>query len=101
LMLTNNWPAQRVREKLALFQTGVSTDGEKTPYFVAAEVIKSARRKAESRERLSTVKELGVAVSARVAAEREIKALTPGTLTGAVKKDLPSPAFPMAASEAA
>ena len=61
---------------------------------MAAEVIKAARKKAEAKERLSTVKELGVAVYAMVAAERGIKALGAGALRSAVKKDLPNPAYP-------
>lgn len=102
LMLTSAWEPQRIREKLALFQTGVSTDGEKTPYFVAGEVIKSARKRVEAKDRLNTVKEIGVAVFAMIAAERGVKALTAGSVRGAVKKELPSPAWPgEAMSEAA
>lgn len=101
LMLTGGWPAYRIREKLALLQTNVSTDGDKTPYFVAGEVILAARKKSETKDRLTTVKELGVVVYAMVAAERGIKALGPGALRGAVKKELPNPAYPTAMSNAA
>jgi hypothetical protein len=101
LMLTNAWPAQRIREKLALFQTGVDNDGEKTPFFVAAEVIKTARKKSEAKDRLSGVKELGVAVYAMTAAERGVRALSSGTLRGAIKKELPNPAFPIETMSAA
>lgn len=94
LMLRGAWPAQRVREKLALFQTGVSSDGEKTPYFVAAEVIKGARKKSEARDRLSTIKELGVTMHVMIAAEKNIKAIGAGSLKAAVKKEVPSPVYP-------
>jgi hypothetical protein len=93
-MLTSSWPVQRIREKLALFQSGHSTEGEKTPYFVAGDVIKTSRKKSDNRERLTTVKELGVAVYAMVAAERGVKALGASTLRGAIKKELPNPAYP-------
>lgn len=94
LMLTGGWSEQRVREKLALFQTGVSADGEKTPYFVAAEIIKNARNRWQARERLSSLKELGVVVSAMLAAERGTKAMSASTLKTAVKKELPKPGYP-------
>ena len=94
LMLRVGWPELRIREKLALFQSGVSMDGEKTPYFVAAEVIKAARSKAQGRERLSTVKELGVAIFAMVSAERGVRATQPSAFKSAVKKTLPDPHYP-------
>jgi hypothetical protein len=94
LMLQVGWPEQRIREKLALFQTGVSMDGEKTPYFVAPEVIKAARSRMQRADRLSTVKELGIAVFAMVSAERGVRALQPSAMRGAVKKTLPDPKYP-------
>jgi hypothetical protein len=43
LMLTHDWPEQRVREKLALFNTGQSSSGENEPFFIATDIITKAR----------------------------------------------------------
>jgi hypothetical protein len=94
LMLTHGWPAQAIREKLALFQTGVSTEGERTPFFIAAEAIKTSRNKREAKDRLSSTRELGCAIYAMVAAECGIKAVNDKQLKNSVKKELPSPAYP-------
>jgi hypothetical protein len=96
LLLSNGWPKATVGEKLALFQTGVSTEGDKSPYFVAAEVIKTARKKIEAKDKLNSSRELGCAIFALSAAELGTKAIPAATLRGTVKKELPNPAFPTA-----
>lgn len=88
------WNEQRVREALALFQTGQSTEGEKTPFFIAAEVIVTARGKRKRDEKLSAAKEIGVAVAAMIATERGIRAVSTTALKAAVKGTLPNPAYP-------
>lgn len=88
------WSEQRVREALALFQTGQSTEGEKTPFFIAADVIVTARGKRQQRDRLSPMKEIGVAVAAMIASECGIRAVSATALRAAVKGTLPSPAYP-------
>ena len=47
LMLTATppWPEQRVREKMALFQTGQSSAGESEPTFIAGQIIENPSRK--------------------------------------------------------
>lgn len=101
LMLQGHWPAQRIREKMALFQTGVDNSGEDTPYFRAGKLIKKSREKRDNRDKLSNVKELGIAIYAMAAAEKGIKAIGDSTLKGAVKKELPSPLYPEQAAQAA
>lgn len=94
LELSNGWPADRVSEKLAKLQTGFSVDGDKSPLFVAAEIIKSSRKKAEQRDRLGSLREIGVAIYAMTASQRGARALTSGNVRSAVKKSLPDPSFP-------
>jgi hypothetical protein len=94
LMLKFDWPEQRIREKLALFQTGYSMDGEKTPYFVAGELIKNDRVKKAQKDRLNTLKEVGAAIFALVEAEKGVKALSQSAVRNAVKKMLPDPTYP-------
>ena len=55
LMLTATppWPEQRVREKIALFQTGQSSAGESEPTFIAGQIIEKARTKTEAKDRLA------------------------------------------------
>ena len=53
-MLTHDWPEQRVREKLALFNTGQSSSGENEPFFIAADIITKARAKVDTKDRVVT-----------------------------------------------
>jgi len=94
IMLKSGWPAARATERLALFQTGVDTSGEKTPFFVTNEFIAKARNKRDRGERLSMLKELGVVMFAMCAAERGVMAIQPGTIHAAIKKGLPDPTWP-------
>src|SRR4029453_9171138 len=76
LGLTHGWPEQRVREKLALFQTGQSSAGEQEPFFLAGQIIEKARQKADSKERLSSVKEVGLVVHAMRLSTQGVRATT-------------------------
>lgn len=95
IMLRWGWPLQRVREKLALFQSGSKTeDSDKSPYFVAGEVIRNAQTRRDAKDKLSTVKEIGVALYAMIETERGTKAISASTIRAAVKKGLPDPTYP-------
>jgi hypothetical protein len=101
LMLKGGWPVQRIREKLVLFQTGVSSDdeGESAPFFVAASVLTKARDARSKRDRLSSIKELGIVMYAMQMTEKGVTAIQRAKFKDAVKKDLPSPMY--SADEAA
>lgn len=101
LMLKSNWPETRVREKLALFQTGNPHDSGDNPFFVAGKVISSSRQARENRDRLSGMKEIGVAILAMVQTEQGMRVANPRTLKAAVNKVLPKPHYPADASVAA
>ena len=94
LCLSHGWPPHRVREQMTLFQSGLSMEGEKTPFFVAGEVIKNSRRKVENRDRLTPIKELGIVLYAMLATERGVKALTASAVRNVVKKEMPNPVYP-------
>jgi hypothetical protein len=95
IMIKNSWPEQRIREKLALFQAGVSQDGD-TPYFVAGKLVENSRRARETKDRLTGVKELGVAIYAMVQTERGINATKASNIKAEVKgKTMPDPRYPM------
>ena len=94
LLLTHGWTTQAVRESLALLQTGVSRDSDRSPYFSAADAIKASRKKSDPKDRLTPARELGVAILSILEAERGVKAITPSTLKNQVRKNLPDPAYP-------
>jgi hypothetical protein len=94
LMLKNGWPEQRIREKLALFQSGETQDGENSPFFVAGNLIEASRKARERKNRLTGVKELGVAIYAMVQTEIGCKATKASTIKAEVGKTLPNPAYP-------
>lgn len=96
LLLRSGWPKLRVREKLALFQTGQSMDGESTPYFTAAQVIFDSDIKRGAAEKLSETKKMGIVVLAMTKAEQGVKAIGKSSFKAAVKKDLPDPSYPQA-----
>src|SRR5262249_8329109 len=94
LMLSHGWPEMRVREKLALFNTGQSRDGEADPFFTVAGMIVKARAKADAKDRLSTVKEVGLVIAAMNLTTQGLKAVQGKSLLKAVDKQLPDPTYP-------
>jgi hypothetical protein len=94
LFLQGGWPTDLVHMNLTLFQSGQSTDGERTPFFVAAELIVEARTRREHAKRLSALKELGVVVEAMRLRVNGVTAIQKKQLENAVKKVLPSPQYP-------
>src|SRR6266566_3289423 len=94
LMLTHDWPEQRVREKLALFNTGQSSSGENEPFFIAADIITKARAKVDTKDRLSTVREVALVIEVMNLTTLGVKASRKKALLDGIKKSLPDPAFP-------
>lgn len=103
LNLTHGWPEQRVREKIALFQTGQSSAGEQEPFFLAGQIIEKARAKSDVKDRLSTVKEVGLVVHALRLSTQGVRATTRAKMMSAIKSELPSVDYPgdMPVAEAA
>jgi hypothetical protein len=94
ILMHAGWPEQRVREKLALFQSGVSKTGENDPLFIAGSLLRSSRQARESKERLTGLKELGVVIYAMKASESGTVAIKPNTIKSAVQKSVPNPDYP-------
>jgi len=96
LMLTATppWPEQRVREKMALFQTGQSSAGESEPTFIAGQIIEKARTKTEAKDRLSTAKEIGLVLHALALSEQGVRASKTSTMKAAIKAELPRAGYP-------
>jgi hypothetical protein len=103
LMLSNGWTAGHIRERLAEFQTGVSKEGEKTPLFVTAVLLKDARARQTIKDRLNSQKEVAATIYAMVQEETGAKAISgAAAIRNAIKKRWPNPAYPtQAAAEAA
>lgn len=94
-MLKNGWPEQRIREKLSLFQNGDSQDGENSPFFVAGSIIEKARAASKAKDRLTPIKELGVAILAMIQTEQGIKATKEKTIKAEINgKTVPNPQYP-------
>jgi len=88
------WPLATVKEKLALLQTGVSKDGEADPLFQAAKLIEKSRQATNRKEKLTTNRQLGIAVFAIQQVERGIKAISSAKLREVVKTAVPHPDYP-------
>jgi hypothetical protein len=94
LGLTHGWPEQRVREKLALFQTGQSNAGEQEPFFLAGKIIENARAKSGAQEKLSTIKEVALVMHAMRITTQGVRATTKKQMLAAIKSDLPKVDYP-------
>jgi phenylpyruvate tautomerase PptA (4-oxalocrotonate tautomerase family) len=94
LGLTHGWPEQRVREKLALFQTGQSSAGEQEPFFLAGQIIEKARAKSNAQDKLSTIKEVGLVVHALRLTTQGVRATTKAKMMSAIKTELPKIDYP-------
>jgi hypothetical protein len=95
------WQTQRVREKLALFQTGQAEGGESEPFFTAGKLIEQAHEKPTVATRLSTSKEIGVVLHAMRLSEQGVRAVRKNAFLSAVKQSLPTPGYPDVAQQAA
>jgi hypothetical protein len=94
LMLVGKWPVQLIREQLTLFQTGKSTEGENSPYFVAGQMIERSRISSSKRAKLSATKETGIVIFAMLEAQKGTKALGSQKFRDAVRKEVPRPDYP-------
>ena len=83
-----------MREKLALFQTGQSAAGEQEPFFLAGQIIEKARSKSDAKDRLSTVKEVGLVVLAQRLTAQGVRATTKAKMMSAIKTELPKVDYP-------
>jgi hypothetical protein len=102
VLLKSGWPAQSIREKLTLFQTGLSTVGESDPFFVASSLIEARKKRAARGEKLTVVKEIAIAIFAMVETEKGIKSILPKHVRAAVDgKSAPDPRFPQMTMQAA
>jgi hypothetical protein len=87
------WSEQRVREKLALFQTGQAEGGESEPFFVAGKIIEAAHEKSTA-TRLSNSKEIGMVIHAMRLSEQGVRAVRRNAMLNAVKESLPKTGYP-------
>ena len=94
LGLTHGWPEQRIREKLALFQSGQSNTGEQAPFFIAGQIVEKARLKSNAQDRLSTAKEVGLVVLAMRLTAQGVRATTRAKMMSAIKDELPKVDYP-------
>jgi hypothetical protein len=103
LMLSYGWPVERIRSHLAELQRGISKEGEKNPLFVVAVMVKDARQRQSTKDRLNSQKEVAAAIYAMGVEESGGKAITgPGQIKSAIKRQWPNPAYPtQATAEAA
>lgn len=95
LLLSHGWTDQDVRNHLASFQSGMSKDGERTPFFVAAQWITDSRKSREAASHLSRTKELGVVVLALRLTVEGVTAVQKKRFQEAVRREMPDPRFPV------
>ena len=95
LMMRGKWPVATIKEKLKVFQTGVSEEGSDDPFYVAAKLIDKSRQALNKRDKLSTTRQLGMVIYAMVQAEKGIKAISSSKFRDAVKTESPSFAYPV------
>jgi len=95
LMLTASppWTEQRVREKIALFQTGQAEGGENEPFFVAGRIIEAAHERPAT-NKLNASKEVGLVVHAMRLSEQGVRAVRRNAMMATVRDDLPDPSYP-------
>jgi hypothetical protein len=102
VLLKSGWPVQNIRDKLGMFQTGISTVSEDEPFYVAAKLIEARKKKAARGEKLTLAKEIGIAVFAMVETQKGVKAIQLRIVKAAVDgKTVPDPRFPLAQQQAA
>jgi len=94
LLVKGGWDKHTVTEKLHLFQTGVSNEGENSPFFVAAKLVEASRNSTAKRDKMTTTKELGLVILAMQESEKGTKAVGRQRFRDAVKKNMPSPEYP-------
>jgi hypothetical protein len=93
LMLQHGWPELRIREKLALINSGQSSGGEAEPFFVAGDIITKSRDKQASRDKLSALNEVGLVILVMGMTEQGVDAIRKAVLMQNLKKALPDPTY--------
>lgn len=103
VLLRSGWDQSRVMEKLVRFQqAGQSTLSDSDPLFVAAQLLEKRRKKAAKGEKLTMMKEVGIAIYALIETEKGVKAVQERHFRAAVDgKQLPDPRYPNATTESA
>src|SRR6266571_4522642 len=86
--------AAAIREHNAVLNTGQSSSGENEPFFIAADIITKARAKVDTKDRLSTVREVALVIEVMNLTTLGVKASRKKALLDGIKKSLPDPAFP-------
>jgi hypothetical protein len=95
LLIKGKWPLATIKEKLLLFQSGVSQEGGDDPFFVAAKLIEKSQASTIKRDKLSTTKELGVAIYALVQRQKGVRAVSSAKFRDAVKTQVPTVDYPV------
>lgn len=91
LMMIGGWKPLDLKDKFGRFLSGISPEGEKHPYFVAATLIQQDNT---SKDKLSTTRQLAAAIKAMVDTESGTKAINPSTFKQQIRKTLPNPMYP-------
>jgi len=94
LMLRGGWPVDRIREKLAAFQAGVTQDDPDSVFFLAGKRITASHEGKGRKEKLTTTKEVGMVLFAMIETEKGAKVIQKRKLDDAVRKEMPNPAYP-------
>jgi hypothetical protein len=94
LMVEHGWAEMRVREKLALFNSGQSDQSDKDPFFVAGEMITKSHERGDKRDKLNSVNEVGLILIVMGMTEHShAKAIQKSSLRATLKKGLPDPTY--------
>ena len=94
LMIEHGWAEMRVREKLALFNSGQSDQSDKDPFFVAGEMITKSHERGDKRDKLNSVNEVGLIIIVMGMTEHShAKAIQKASLRATLKKGLPDPTY--------
>ena len=93
IMLEAGWPEQRVREKLALLNSGQSKSSDSDPMFVAGTIIARAHEKSATKEKLTTAFEVGLILLVMNKTEDGTTAVQKKNLLSELKKGLPDPTY--------
>lgn len=101
LLMRGKWPIATIKEKLKVFQTGLSEEGSDDPFYVAGKLIEKSRQALNKRDKLTTARQLGMVIYAMVQAEKGIKAISSSRFRDAVKTESPSFAYPIGNDESA
>jgi hypothetical protein len=95
LMIKGKWPLATIKEKLGLFQTGVSAEGGDDPFFVAVKLIERSQAATNRRDKLTTTKELGIVLYAMLQREKGVRAVSTAKFRDAVKHQVPAVDYPI------